>query len=140
MRGSVMVGERATARNAKRISRLRLFALLAMLALGAAACGGGAETPEGEASDGAAGGEGGAEEVTSCADNEEEAELLVWGSRDYYVPPALAEGVNELHPNITINTDVQSNDDILQQLQRMKDAGQKMPDIVHDDTFLVEQY
>ena len=36
--------------------------------------------------------------------------------------------------------DVQANDDILQQLQRMQDADQPMPDLVQDDTFLIEAY
>jgi ABC-type glycerol-3-phosphate transport system substrate-binding protein len=39
-----------------------------------------------------------------------------------------------------VTLDVQANDDILQQLQRMQDANQPMPDLVQDDTFLIEAY
>ncbi len=120
--------------------RLRLFAALLLLTLVAAACGGGGGSGDG-ASEGAGGSEGASgEEVTSCEPTEEEIELLVWGSRDYYLPVDGFEGFMEEYPNITVNTDVQANDDILEQLQRMADAGQKLPDIVHDDTFLVEAY
>ena len=127
--------------------RMRLFALLLMLALVAAACGGDSggdvEEPAAGDSEAAAGGSesadaGGGE--LSCEEGDISGELLVWGSRDYYVPPDQFEGLTEKYPDLTINLDIQSNDDILQQLQRMKDAGQKMPDIIHDDTFLVEQY
>ncbi|MPZ73284.1 MAG: extracellular solute-binding protein [Nitriliruptorales bacterium] len=126
----------------KATGRLRLFALLLLLTLVAAACGGGGGESGDESAGGTEGATGGAggSEVTSCEGDDAEAEVLVWGSRDYYLPPDQFEGLMEEFPNLTISTDVQSNDDILEQLQRMKDAGQKMPDIVHDDTFLVEAY
>ena len=46
----------------------------------------------------------------------------------------------EENPDIIVETDVQANDDILQQVSRMKDAGQKMPDIIQDDAFQFPAY
>lgn len=139
MRGRTMLGSRR-----ELPTPLKALVFIALYALLAAACGGGGgtETP----SDGAAGGgsevTGGAsgDPLASCMDSDEPVELLVWGSRDYYLPPDNFEGFMEKYPNITIKTDVQANDDILQQLQRMKQAGQPMPDIVHDDTFRVPDF
>ena len=51
------------------------------------------------------------------------------------------DAFNERHEGeIHVTLDVQANDDILQQLQRMQDADQPMPDLVQDDTFLIEAY
>jgi ABC-type glycerol-3-phosphate transport system substrate-binding protein len=132
--------------------RLRMLIFVAVFAMLAAACvqaggGGGAaddasDDSGGGATEGATGGAGGggAGELASCLESDEPVELLVWGSRDYYLPPDRFEAFQQEHPNITINWDVQANDDILQQMQRMRQAGQKMPDIVHDDTFIVPEY
>jgi ABC-type glycerol-3-phosphate transport system substrate-binding protein len=68
------------------------------------------------------------------------AELLIWVSRDYYVPPDEWQGLMEANPDITVEYQVEANDDILPQLQRMQDAGQRLPDVVQDDTFLMEAY
>jgi multiple sugar transport system substrate-binding protein len=113
---------------------------MAAFALLAAACGVGAggQPTGGQAPEGGAA--GGGEPLASCLESNEPVELLVWGSRDYYLPPDRFQGLMEAHPNITINWDVQANDDILQQLQRMQQAGQKMPDVIHDDTFMVPAY
>jgi len=70
----------------------------------------------------------------------EEVDLLIFSSRDYYQPPDLWEGLMERCPNISVKVQVESNDDILQQLQRMNDAGQRLPDVIQDDTFLIEAY
>lgn len=70
----------------------------------------------------------------------EQIELLVWASRDWYAPPDAYAAFMERYPNIKVTLDVQANDDILPQLQRMKDAGQRLPDVVQDDTFLIEAY
>jgi ABC-type glycerol-3-phosphate transport system substrate-binding protein len=126
--------------------RLRVLILIAVFALLAAACGvqaGGGETADDAASEGGGateGGGGASEQLASCLDSDEPVELLVWGSRDYYLPPDRFEAFQEQYPHITINWDVQANDDILQQMQRMRQAGQKMPDVVHDDTFRVADY
>lgn len=68
------------------------------------------------------------------------ADLLIWVSRDYYVPPDEWEGFMEDNPDITVQVQVESNDDMLPQLQRMEDAGQRLPDVIQDDTFLMEAY
>ena len=137
MRGKAMIGSRT-----EHPRHLRVLILIAVFAMLAAACGGAAETAgdDGDGGGAAAGGGGATEQLASCLESEEPVELLVWGSRDYYLPPDRFESFQEQYPHITINWDVQANDDILQQLQRMKAAGQKMPDIIHDDTFRVAEY
>ena len=125
-------------------ARFRALLLIALFTVLAAACGGGegGTSAESEGTGGTAseGGGAGGDELASCLDSTEPVELLVWGSRDYYLPAGGFDKFTEQYPHITIKTDVQSNDDILQQLQRMKSAGQKMPDIVHDDTFRVPDF
>jgi ABC-type glycerol-3-phosphate transport system substrate-binding protein len=106
---------------------VRFWSLLAVWVLVIAACGG-SETTETTAAGGT--GEG----------NGEQIELLVWASRDWYAPPDGYAAFMEQYPNINVTVDVQANDDILPQLQRMKDAGQQLPDTVNDDTFLIESY
>jgi len=106
---------------------VRLWSLLTVLILVLAACGGTEST------------ETTATEVTGEGDGEQ-IELLVWASRDWYAPPDAYAAFMEQYPNINVTMDVQANDDILQQLQRMKDAGQPLPDAVNDDTFLIESY
>lgn len=71
---------------------------------------------------------------------EGDVELLIWSSRDYYEASDGWQGLLDDCPNISIQTQVESNDDILPQLQRMQDAGQRLPDVVQDDTFLIEAY
>ena len=112
----------------------RLCSLLVVV-LVVAACGGseGTETTaDGTATTGASG--------TTGAAGGEQVDLLVWASRDWYAPPDAYAAFMERYPNINVTMDVQANDDILQQLQRMQDAGQPMPDVVNDDTFLIEAY
>jgi ABC-type glycerol-3-phosphate transport system substrate-binding protein len=109
---------------------LRTIILFAVLAMIAAACGGSDDSSTTTAAAGGDGGDGG----------DAPAELLIWASRDYYRPPDLWAGFMEANPNVTVEVQVESNDDILQQLQRMQDAGQRMPDVIQDDTFLIEAY
>jgi ABC-type glycerol-3-phosphate transport system substrate-binding protein len=142
MRARAMIGSRIQLPR-----RLRALILIALVAMLAAACGvqaGGGETAEEggseAAEEGGTEGSGASEQLASCLDSDEPVELLVWGSRDYYLPPDRFEAFQEQYPHITINWDVQANDDILQQMQRMQAAGQKMPDIVHDDTFRVAEF
>lgn len=123
---------------------LRLVALLAVIALVAAACGGddSSDTTATTAGDGgdattttAAGGDGDGDDMS-----DEPVELLIWASRDYYRPPDLWAGFMEDNPNITVEVQVEPNDDILQQLQRKLEAGERLPDVIQDDTFLIEAY
>jgi multiple sugar transport system substrate-binding protein len=119
---------------------IRLAALLVVLALVVAACGGAEEPAEGADNGGTESGGAAAGGDASGEVTDENIELTVWASRDYYVPPDEFASFEEEYPNITINWDVQADDDILQQLQRMKAAGQKMPDVIHDDVFMMEAY
>ena len=107
---------------------IRFWSLFLVTVLVIAACDGGETT---DTTTGGTGGEASGEPV----------ELLVWASRDWYAPPDNYDAFNERHEGeIHVTLDVQANDDILQQLQRMQDADQPMPDLVQDDTFLIEAY
>jgi ABC-type glycerol-3-phosphate transport system substrate-binding protein len=108
----------------RRRVRTRAFATLAVLALLAAACGGDdAATPDAPAA------------PDAPAPSEDGGELTVWFAREYYVPPNIDEF--EAATGISVTVDVQPDDDLFQQLIRMADAGQQMPDIVHLDGFLL---
>lgn len=95
------------------------FAVLMALVLVLAGCGGGGESQE-------------------SADGK--IELVVWSSRSYYVPPDEFKSFMADHPNITVKFDVKDSDDSLQQMQRMKDAGQKLPDVVQEEAQLVPAF
>jgi multiple sugar transport system substrate-binding protein len=111
----------------KRMDVRKFLALFAVLAMVIAACGGGEDATD-DTGEGGGGGDG------------DQVELLVWASRDWYAVPDDFAAFMEANPNISVTQDVQGNDDILQQLQRMKDAGQRMPDLINDDGFLMEAY
>lgn len=93
-----------------------------LVALASAACGG-----DGGGGGGSNGGGG-------------DGVMLIWASRDYYVPPDQFKSFESDHPDVNLKWDVQADDNILQQLLRMRQAGQTMPDVIQDDTFLMEQY
>ncbi len=122
--------------------RKRMLALLLVLGLVLAACaseGGDTSTTAGGGTDTTAG--GGTD--TTAAGGEEpagEGDLLVWASRPYYIPPdEFASFTEETGVNVTF--DIQSNDDMLQQMLRMQDAGQPLPDILGaEDAFLLETF
>lgn len=116
-------------------SRYRFIALLAALAMVLAACGGdengdgddGGTTDDGGTDDG--GDDDGGDAASGDVD-----EITVWFAREYFVPPDLETFEEET--GISVNVDVQPDDDLFQQLIRMNDAGQELPDIVHLDGFL----
>ncbi len=129
--------------------RLRvLVALFALLALVAAACGSDSDTDTATPTDDTTDDSDAAPSDTTddamaegdafCGEGD--VELLIWGSRDYYMAADGWQGLMDACPNISITTQVESNDDILQQLERMQDAGQRLPDVIQDDTFLIEAY
>ncbi len=66
--------------------------------------------------------------------------LTVWSSREHYVPMDEFEGFMEENPDIEVKVEVHDNDDILQSLLRMRDAGQDPPDIIQDDVGLMPTY
>ena len=96
--------------------RLGLLALLLVLGLVMTACaseGGDTSTTTGDGTDTTGGStdttEGGGEEPAG------EGDLLVWASRDYYIPPdQFATFTEETGVNVTF--DIQANDDMLQQM------------------------
>jgi len=101
--------------------------LLLVLGLVVAACGGDSETTT-TAGGGDGGGDG--DPVT--------INLIL--TRPYYVPTGFVEAMLEEH-NIELIVDVQSNDDILQQLQARIDAGQALPDVLGaEDSFLMPAF
>ena len=122
--------------------RQRMLAFLLVLGLVMAACaseGGDTSTTAGGGTDTTTGGS----TDTTAAGGEEpagEGDLLVWASRDYYIPPdEFASFTEETGVNVTF--DIQSNDDMLQQMLRMQDAGQPLPDILGaEDAFLLETF
>ncbi|MGI9606415.1 MAG: ABC transporter substrate-binding protein [Acidimicrobiales bacterium] len=100
------------------------LALLLVMALVAAACGS-------DSDDTASGGDGGSGDPVVI-------DLIL--TRSYYIPDGFVEAMLEEH-NIELIVDVQSNDDILQQLQTRLDAGQELPDLLGaEDSFLMPAF
>jgi multiple sugar transport system substrate-binding protein len=127
-------------RGGSRSRHLTALILLLALAMVAAACGdgdttdttadGGTDTTADGGTDTTAGGEEPAGDV----------ELQVWVTRDYYIPPDNFESFTA-ETGIAVTVDVQSNDDILQQLLTRVDAGQPLPDVLGaEDAFLIENF
>jgi multiple sugar transport system substrate-binding protein len=117
----------------------KLIALLAMLALVAAACTSdstdGTDAPDGTAAP------GGTEAPDGTTGGDEPIELSIIVTRDYYIPPDQFQSFMAEYPNITVTWDVQSNDDILQQLLTRVDAGQALPDVLGaEDSFLIASF
>lgn len=141
-------GDSVDSRLQSRGGRRRLTDLLAItfvLALILAACGG--TSSEDTTADGDGGttdteADGGTDDTSGGEEaSGDEVDLLVWVTRDYYIPPDQFASFEEEYPNINVEFDVQSNDDILQQFLRMRDAGQELPDVLGaEDSFLIENY
>jgi ABC-type glycerol-3-phosphate transport system substrate-binding protein len=122
----------------------KTLALLLALTLMLAACasdGEGTDTTGGDTGTTQAGSgttEGGS--GTTAAEGEG-VSLLVWVTRPYYIPPDDFASFEADNPGVTVEYDVQSNDDILQQFLRMRDAGQPLPDVLGaEDSFLIVNY
>ena len=63
-------------------------------------------------------------------------ELTVWVAREQYMPTdAFMKSWNEKYPNIKIKAELQSDDALFAQLQRMLQAKQPLPDLVQVDSF-----
>jgi len=83
---------------------------------------------------------GGDTATTTGDDGGDAVELLVWVTRPYYIPPDSFASFTA-DTGIEVTFDVQSNDDILQQLLLRRDAGQALPDILGaEDSFLIEAF
>ena len=127
---------------------LTALILLLALAMVAAACGdgdttdttadGGTDTTADGGTDTTA--DGGTDTTTDGEEPAGDVELLVWVTRDYYIPPDSFESFTA-DTGISVTFDVQANDDILQQLLTRVDAGQPLPDVLGaEDAFLIENY
>jgi ABC-type glycerol-3-phosphate transport system substrate-binding protein len=123
--------------------------LILALGLVMAACADeeGTDTTEGEGTGTTADGgtattaDGGTATTADGGDSGEGVDLLVWVTRDYYIPPDGFESFMAENPGVNVTWDVQANDDILQQFLRMRDAGQPLPDVLGaEDSFLIENY
>lgn len=129
-------------RRSPRVSaRQRLVALMAVLALVAVACTGD-DASDTTADAGDSGDNGDADTTVADGgdgDSSEGAELEVWISRDFYVPGDEFASFEE-ETGIGVTYDVVPDDDILQRLQRARDADQPLPDVIHDDGFLQPTY
>ncbi len=112
-------------------SSRRSLAIVLVLGMVMAAC----ASEEGDTSTTAAG-DGG----TTAAGGEGGDALQVWVTREYYIPPDNFESFTA-ETGVEVESNLQANDDIFQQFQRMADAGQPLPDILGaEDAFMIEQY
>jgi ABC-type glycerol-3-phosphate transport system substrate-binding protein len=126
---------------AQRPGKHKAIALTLVLGLVIAACASEEGTDTTEAGDTGTTADGGTATTTDGGDGGEEVDLLIWVTRPYYIPPDEFQSFKAEHPNINVTWDVQSNDDILQQFLRMRDAGQPLPDVLGaEDSFLIENY
>lgn len=73
-------------------------------------------------------------------DEDGKVTLRFWAARDFYMPADNFEQFMKDNPNIIVEADVQADDDILQQVSRMNEAGQQMPDVIQDDPFRFPAY
>ncbi len=106
-----------------------MLAALIALALALTACDSGTTDPGAETTESENGGTTG-----------EQVDLLVWSSRPFYVPEDEFAGLMDEYPNLNVTYDVYPNDDIIQQLQRARDAGQRLPDVILDDSPMTAAY
>jgi ABC-type glycerol-3-phosphate transport system substrate-binding protein len=67
-------------------------------------------------------------------------ELEIWAQEPWMLPPDDFEGFMKEHPDILVKTDLKPEADQLQQIQARKAAGQALPDLVSDDSFMIEAH
>jgi ABC-type glycerol-3-phosphate transport system substrate-binding protein len=62
--------------------------------------------------------------------------LTMWVAREQYLPTdEFYDALKEKYPNITLKTELQADDALFSQMQRMVAAGQDLPDLVQVDSF-----
>jgi maltose-binding protein MalE len=82
----------------------------------------------------------GGEDGTTVAGGGDGDALQVWVTREYYIPPDDFESFTA-ETGVPVEWNLQANDDIFQQFQRMADAGQPLPDVLGaEDAFMIENY
>jgi len=133
---------RVKSQRSGRASGLRVIALFMVLGLVFAACASDADSTTTTADGGTATTAGGGATTTAGGGEEmEDVQIDIIVTRDYYIPPDEFQSFMAEHPNITVTWDVQSNDDILQQLLLRRDAGQALPDVLGaEDSFLMPTF
>ena len=122
--------------------RRRMLALLLALTVVLAACAteDGTDTTVAEDEPATTTADGGGTATTSADGGATDFTLNVWVTRDYYIPPDDFESFTA-ETGIPVEWNLQANDDIFQQFQRMADAGQPLPDVLGaEDSFLIESY
>ncbi len=107
-------------------TRGKSVAVLAALVLVLSACSG---TEEGEGSTTTV-----TPDTTAPAPSDEPVELTVWFTQEKGTPSF--DAFMDEYPNITVNIDIIPSDDTFQQLLRMQDAGEQLPDVIRFDGFL----
>jgi multiple sugar transport system substrate-binding protein len=103
-------------------------AIFSVLALTLAACGG----DDGEGDDG--GGGGTTADGLSPAPSDQQVDLTIWFTQEEGTPSF--DAFEAEHPNINVTVDIIPSDDTFQQLLRLQDAGEKLPDVIRFDGFL----
>jgi len=89
---------------------------------------------------GCAGGAGTSENTETGESADDKVVVTAWVSRSWSNAADGWAAFMEANPNIEVQTEIIDTDDILQRMQRAQDAGQPLPDIIQDDTFMLEAY
>ena len=105
-----------------------LVALLAAVTL-AACSGGDADGPTTSAEPG-----GTVATTAAVAASDDPVELTVWFTQEEGTPSF--DDFEAENPNVTVSIDIIPSDDTFEQLLRMQDAGQPLPDVIRFDGFL----
>lgn len=72
--------------------------------------------------------------TTAPAPSDEPVELTVWFTQEEGTPSF--DDFEAENPNVTVTVDIIPSDDTFEQLLRMQDAGQPLPDVIRFDGFL----
>ncbi len=113
----------------------RVMILLAALMLVIAACAG---DDTGETTTTAGSGTTAAPGTTADSGMGEPIELTVWFARDYTFPDEFNSLLTDY--NIKVNYDVRPGDTMLPTMLDMLDAGEKLPDLIEDDSLTTPAY
>ena len=103
-------------------------AALTVLVFALASCGG----------DGAATTTAAAADVTAPAEGDGPIPLTVWFARDY-IPEDQFQSLEQEH-NLDITFDVRPGDNMRPTMLQMREAGEKLPDLIEDDNYAIPAY
>ena len=71
--------------------------------------------------------------TTAEGPTEEEIDLVLWVARDYFAPADNFDAFHAQYPNINVSVDIRDDAEVLPQLVRMREAGERLPDVVQLD-------